>query len=453
MPYPLPEEGPPYTTGLRWFLVAVPDDPAFVQAALGAYTELASYWLWGKEANEAGRQEAAKTWQVAVDATLEALQMGFPETLLGYIDGVETLLESLLAASCCNTESPIADLMTDDWEAGNDVPQNIVDAGYASSTSDQAGMDDYKCMIAHVAARDLIIKMDRFTDLAEASGAIPGAVGIVAGTLLVVFGLPALAGVLTAMTIGILQVAGVAAGLYAFFATIGKAGMAALTNDLEGLEDDIACAIYSADGNVAAGAAVQALLENEVGAAAATALTPVIAGVIDALYAGRYDQTNTAQALADAGFTLGQHDCGSCQGDYMVELTHTGNQNLFYAYGSNPVTFTFPDVAANRYLDGTWYQYGGTLRMYKWDGDSWNRVQFQWTSHTLSPVPNNETSGYGVRGFQNEGDTSPFFQYDGSTPTLPTNVQGGLAKLALIDSSQTQGNASFTGTVTLTSLT
>lgn len=339
MPYPLPDGDPPYTTDLRWFLVAIPDDAAFVRAALGIYTELASYWKWGKEGNEAGRQDAAETWQTAVEATLESLEMGFPDILLGYIDQVEGLLTQLIEAQCaCDAvQDPIADLKSDDWTTGDSVPENIVSAGYASSTSDQAGYTDYKCLIANVAVQDLIEKVERMATLIESSGWVTGGVGAIAALLAFVFALPAGATIITAMAIGIIGGAGAAAGVWAWLNSVGKASAESVALALDAAYDQLVCAIYQADGNVSAASAVHDVIEAEAGAAAATALTPVISMVIDALYAGRYDQTNTAQSLANAGFTLAQHDC-DCE--YIPE-----NFTL------TPATYTTPIT----------YQLGGTL--------------------------------------------------------------------------------------------
>jgi len=311
MPYPLPEEGPPYTTGLRWFLVAVPDDVAFVRAAMGAYTELASYWKWGHEGREPGRQDAAELWQGAIDATLEALEMGFPDILLGHIDEVEDLLRQITALSgCCGELShPFADLLTDPWQDGDPVPENIVDAGFASSASDQAGYTDYKCLIANVAVQDLVEKINRLAQLIDESNWVVGGVAAIASILTFVVALPAAATVLTAMALGLVAGAGTAAGVWAWLNGVGKATAESTALALDAVYDELVCAIYQADGPDAATVAVAAVISDATNAAASLALTPVISMVIHALYAGRYDQTDTAAALANAGFTLAQHDC------------------------------------------------------------------------------------------------------------------------------------------------
>jgi len=341
MPYPLPEEGPPYTAGLRWFLVAVPDDVAFVRAALGAYTEFTKYWVWGKEGKEAGRNEAAQVWESAVAATLEALEMGFPDILLGHIDEVEDLLRQLSALSgCCGELShPFADLLTDPWQDGDPVPENIVDAGFATSTSDQAGYTDYKCLIANVAVQDLIEKINRLAQLIDESNWVVGGVAAIASILTFVVALPAAATVLTAMALGLVAGAGTAAGVWAWLNGVGKATAESTALALDAVYDELVCAIYQADGPDAATTAVAAVISDATNAAASLALTPVISMVIHALYAGRYDQTDTAAALANAGFTLAQHNC-SCaiQYDFMDETDFT--QSAVGYWYSQQTTFT-----------------------------------------------------------------------------------------------------------------
>lgn len=109
MPYPLPDDVAA-VSGLRWYLVAVPDDVTYGRVALGVYTSLAKYWQWGLEGPVPIDSDlAAQQWADAIDATLEALEMGFPDILLGYIDDVETLLQQLVSkadgATCCGSQT------------------------------------------------------------------------------------------------------------------------------------------------------------------------------------------------------------------------------------------------------------------------------------------------------------------------------------------------------------
>jgi len=162
MPYPLPEEGPPYTAGLRWFLVAVPDDVAFVRAALGAYTEFTHFWKWGREGKEPGRSEAAQAWEAAVAATLEALEMGFPDILLG-------ILRQIRDRPCCGSGATdtipnpgeggggIAPVGTDDqvpdYTDDTDIVANPPQTSFTDADEDAETtgpeMVEYLCAAAH----------------------------------------------------------------------------------------------------------------------------------------------------------------------------------------------------------------------------------------------------------------------------------------------------------------
>lgn len=234
--------------------------------------------------------------------------MGFPDTLLGYIDGLEGLLQTLIDAQCCVAGSPVADLYTDDWESGDPVPQNVIDAGYATGTTDQTGYSAYKCMVSHVAVQDLIEKVERMAGLLEDEAAtLVGGVGAVVSLLAFVLAAPTLG--VSALALEIVVGIGVATNLVQFFVSYGKTASENLAVSLQDIYEELACAIYQADGNVAALAAAKALITSEIGATEAAALEPVLGSVIDALYAGRYNQTNTAQSLADAGFETVNFSC------------------------------------------------------------------------------------------------------------------------------------------------
>ena len=88
-------------SGNAWILVAIPDDPAYRTAALGAYSDLANVWLWGEDAIHPDAATIRQQWLNAIDETIEALEMGFPATLIAAVDGIETLLSQILAKQGC----------------------------------------------------------------------------------------------------------------------------------------------------------------------------------------------------------------------------------------------------------------------------------------------------------------------------------------------------------------
>lgn len=214
-------------------------------------------------------------------------------------------------------------------------------------------------------------------------------------------------------------------------------------------KDAILCALIGETSGADWKAAFDAIVASSVTDAAVTSI--ILGGIPAALFSLIFEGLLKPDNWAD-------EECPECEwvpeeGDYRIELDIIGSTDFVYEYSStSEVTITFPDVATYRYYSAPWYQFGGYVKLYKYISSSWTRVQFQWTAHTLSPIPNNEGSSYGVTGKQSDG-AGDYFQYDGSTPTLPTNVAGGLSVITLNDASMTQGNAGFTGTVTLTSLT
>jgi len=263
MPYPLPDGGPPYTADLRWFLVAVPDDVAFVRAAMGAYTELTKYFMWGHEGKEPGRNEAAQVWEAAVAATLEALEMGFPDILLGHIDEVETLLQFIVDKNVCCPATGIEDVVTD-WQdvvgdvidtSGGDVVVGVGDPppGAADWTQFQSKL----CDGASKYADGLIAMVDNFAIIQ----------GLLSGLTL------ATLGAFIASFLPILGVSVVAAGVVVTaLGLLGKldelqdlvepvSGWDAMRTALTDARQDIICAIITSDTAAQAAARVQAIVE------------------------------------------------------------------------------------------------------------------------------------------------------------------------------------------------
>lgn len=464
MPYPLPPAYP-YSTGVRWFLVCVPEDVEFRQAALDAYTNLALKRFWGKdgEASEAQRESAANLWQIAIAQTLEAWQMGFPDTLLGYIDGVEALLQQLvLKEVCCGTEMPGGGLPNTDYNYDDEdpVPANVISAGYATGVSDYTGMAAYKCMISHLYVRNVAAKLNEYAKYFDNAGDVTLSVAGVAAIAAALFVGAAITGFIALPLIGIEMLLGIgaAAGIFGAIGELGETALQDAADELVTNEDNYACAIYGEDGPAAGYTAFSDYVSASISAEVA-AIIDLIGGLQDlaALYTGRYADSDVAAELAAAGYDPADYDCECAwipmEGDYRAEIEVYGSTDYVYAYSaSSAVTVVFPDVATYRYLDGSYYKFGGLVKLYKYLSGTWTRVQFQWTAHSLSPIPNNETSSYGVRAKQSDG-AGDYFQYDGTTPALPTNVQGGLSLISLLDASTTQGNVGFTGGVTVTSLT
>lgn len=263
MPYPLPAGGPPYSEDLRWFLVAVPDDVAFVRAAMGAYTEFTKYWVWGHEGKEPGRNEAAQVWEGAVAATLEALEMGFPDILLGYIDDVEDLLSALQGNTGCCPVSDILDIVPDAVDligpvidtSGADVQVGVGDP--------PGGVEDWNtyssrlCDAASKYADGLVDAVDNFQLIQGVlQGLTLGAVGALLATLLPLLGVTVVA---AGVVVSALSLLGVLDELHDLVEP--ASGWDQMRADILSVRDDIVCAIILSGTPAEAAAAVQAVVE------------------------------------------------------------------------------------------------------------------------------------------------------------------------------------------------
>jgi hypothetical protein len=260
-----------------------------------------------------GKSELAKTdWdyiqRIMADAEYE-LGVAMPVSeLIQYIDEIESLLRALNThASCC--QQPV------DWSGGDDftdqvtdgvgnVPQNIIDAGFADDSSDWAGFDDYKCMISHVMIKGMELTLREAIPLFGSSGEILGGLGTLStlfGTILTTSGAVAVAVVGSFASV---------AGLAVLLLGLGEILTEALADSLADNHDELACAIYNADGSEGAVTALEDKIDELYSDANAALLKGMSLGpMLKALYAGRYDQQDIAQNLADAGFDPASYTC------------------------------------------------------------------------------------------------------------------------------------------------
>lgn len=137
--------------GLAYFFVAVPNDPAYITAAWGAYTQLADVWNWGLEKVDQLAPEIRQQWLTAISETLEAHEMGFPTTLLNYIDEIETLLQELKGVQgCCPDNVTYLPGPTvgnpNNYEYGGTHPTTW---GESTDTTSQEDYDEVVCGAAH----------------------------------------------------------------------------------------------------------------------------------------------------------------------------------------------------------------------------------------------------------------------------------------------------------------
>jgi hypothetical protein len=255
--------------------------------------------------------EAAEDWdyiqRIMADAEYE-LGVAMPlSEIIPLIDDVESLLAAIRDhAQCCG---PV-DATDGDWytdmvvdEVGS-VPENIINAGFATGPSDWAGFDDYKCIIAHVMVESMERNLRDLVPLYGTSGEILGGIGAV---LSIIGTIAAPAGPLAVGIIGTTIAVG---GLMVLLAGLGEIATEALADSVSEDAEELACAIYQADGSDAAVVALQNKLDelySDVNAAVLKAMN--LGPSLKALYAGRYDQIDIAANMASQGYDPEDYDC------------------------------------------------------------------------------------------------------------------------------------------------
>ncbi|GAH48344.1 unnamed protein product, partial [marine sediment metagenome] len=208
---------------------------------------------------------------------------------------------------CCDViDITDGDQYTDEVEDGvGEVPQNIIDAGYADDVDDWDGFYDYKCMISHVMIDNMTAQTQKISSIIDESGAALVTVAVIASiaaTILTAGGYLLVAGIL----LGVAS----AAGLYAAFSEVGEAGLPNLLDAMDEHHDELACTIYQADGSQDAVDALKDKIDELFNVVQATYLKSLnLQAQLKALYAGRYDQQDIAQEMADNDYDPVNYDC------------------------------------------------------------------------------------------------------------------------------------------------
>ena len=325
--YPLPP-GDAFTEDLACTLVFYPDKPEYRRALGGSLAYLATWIAWEKD-TEHRALDAALAWNLAYESTMECWQMSCLDQLQSDVAAILAIME--LGPSCCDEQDVTdGDRYTDRIVDGvGNVPQNVIDAGYASGTSDWAGFDDYKCMISHVAVNQMSSKLSEIAEVVNEYGVVFGGVAALASILGVVFATGGLA-----IIFGLL--AGVSTLSTLYNALIGFELLQDLVDKITTNHDALACAIYQSDGDEGALAGLNDKIDELFTLPEALILKNLNNGpTLKALYSGRYEQQDIADALLDAGYELVDFDC-SCPvggGIYGIEFefgTIWGNGNLRY---------------------------------------------------------------------------------------------------------------------------
>ncbi len=313
--YPLPS-GDLGSDDIACQLVYLPDRPEYWQALLGALSYLATWKAWERDVDKRGK-DAAANWREALECTLECWRMTCLDDLKDNVAEILAIMQ--LGNSCCAEQDPTdGDQYTDRVDDGEgDVPQNIIDAGYAEDSEDWDGFDDYKCMIAHVLIDEMETRLRHFDDLLNEYGAIVGGAAAVAAVLAFAAsggGLLIIAGMLTGI--------GVVSFLYSSIMEFGA--LNGLADDVSDNHDLLACAVYWADGDESALIALNDKIDQIFSATESLILKNLNMGTfLKSLYAGRYDQQDIAQNLDDAGYEVGDFncDCDVQLGEYSITFT------------------------------------------------------------------------------------------------------------------------------------
>jgi hypothetical protein len=303
MGYLLPA-GEAYTEEVACMMLFYPDEPEYRRALFGALDYLGTWLAWERDSEKKGK-DAARAWSEAVALTRECIEMNTCETILSLL----TEIRDNTGVYCCDVvDVSDGDRYTDEVEDGvGDVPQNIIDAGYATGVSDWAGFDEYKCMISHLMIQNMQSQTAKFLSWFDGTEAILITVAAVAAVALAIF---TAGGAVLAYGIA-LSVAGVA-GLYAAATLLGEVGLSSLVDNLGDHYDDLVCAVYASDGSVGAVVALKDAIDEHFNAAEAVYLKSLnLAPQLKALYAGRYDAQDIAEKMADEGYDVGDYDC-SC---------------------------------------------------------------------------------------------------------------------------------------------
>lgn len=304
MGYPLPD-GDAFEDDVECLMVFIPARDEYRRAFRSALDYFSNWVAWQRDTEKRGR-DAAHSWELANYQTWECYDMNVCTTMLSLL----TEIRDNTGIYCCDpVDISEGDQYTDEVTDGvGDVPQNIIDAGYATGVSDWTGFDDYKCIISHLMISNMKAQTEKILSYTDTAGAIAGGVAALAAIAAVI-----LTGGGAVLVFGIILGIVGAAGLYTAFAELGEAGLSDLVDDLETNHDEMACAVYNADGSAGAVVDLKAKIDELFSVPEAAFLKNLnLPAQLKALYAGRYDQQDIAQTMADEGYDPLDYTC-SCE--------------------------------------------------------------------------------------------------------------------------------------------
>ena len=337
-------------------LVFLPNRPEYWQAFISSLHYFATWRAWERDTDKRGK-DAASDWSQANELTMECWRMTCLQTLQDNVAEILAIMQ--LGNQCCDDQDitggeRYTDRVTD---GEGDVPQNVIDAGYATDTSDWAGFDDYKCMISHVTVNQMEARLREIAEVVDSAGpylALAAALSAIIGVIVTAGGLAIVFGMLTGI--------GVVSALYYALTEFGPVDD--LADDVATNHDELACAIYNADGDEGALVALDDKIDELFSAPEALILKNLNNGpTLKSLYAGRYDQQDIAEILFDAGYELNQFNC-------LCDVIELNGWEIVYDQDLQITEYEAPPncdtVFPGAYLDLHWtgtYQQEGDMRI------------------------------------------------------------------------------------------
>jgi hypothetical protein len=361
---------------LECCLVFYPARDEYRRALMGSLDYLATWIAWERDTEKRG-QDAAASWKLANIQTWECCNMGYCDDLL-------TTLEALLAATtaleCCGDQD-ITDgkQYTDEIVDGvGDVPQNIIDAGYATDASDWTGFDSYKCMISHLAVDHVESFFRQIAPHISDTGIVIGGIGVVGalvGAILTVVGLPISAGIIIAL--------GAAAAIWTWITSEGRDAVEDLADEIATNHDALACAIYQGDGVSDSVSDFNDEVDSLFTALNAIAIKAInLEPQLRAMYSGRYDQEDIAAKLEELDYQVSSYDCSECSEeedwwDWYAKSWGEGSNHGSYAYQFDAWVDDYTHEVEQRYTGAG----QGCIIM-----SHWMRVQFLMADDYTNPT-------------------------------------------------------------------
>lgn len=302
MPF-LPPASDPLETELECALIFYPNREEYRRALFGAYLDLENRFNW--EASDADKEDIFTSWHAAILETFAALgKLDDILTALDYIAELVDEVEPLLRQQqpCCDLPpGSYYDPGDLDLSGSGDVPQPVIDSGYADDAADWEGYNAYKCMAAHVF-------LDGYKAMLLALEPFWTAGTLLLGTLIAIASilapLPAIK--IVGVTVGISEIL----AALGFIKELGPIALEDVVDTIEENRDDIVCAMVQADGVDAVVQAFRDKMDELFSDAIALVLKNLnVKSIIYTYMAGAYGDADAAQALADAGYDPGDYEC------------------------------------------------------------------------------------------------------------------------------------------------